>query len=77
MFTKRGDTGIYAFVQHDVYILTLASFLFYLGVILWQESSKASQPQGETKLNKASIPVKIRGATGTGYNFIIGYMLAQ
>ena len=74
---QPSDTGIRAFLQHEIYMVTLVGFLFYLGVILWQERSKASQSEGESGLSKASIPVKIRGATGTGHNLIIGYMLAQ
>ena len=76
-FAKLGDEGIYGFLQHHIYILALAGFLIYLGVILSEERQRKSLPVGEVTLAGAPLPIKIEAASLAGYTFIIGYMLSE
>ena len=76
-FAKLGDEGIYGFLEHHIYILALAGFLIYLGVILSDNKRRETLPTDKVRLANAPLPVKFEALSLAGYTFIIGYMLAE
>lgn len=76
-FAKLGDGGIYGFLQHHIYILALAGFLIYLGVILSEGRWRKSLPAGGVTWANARLSLKIEAVSLAAYSFIIGYMLAE
>jgi hypothetical protein len=71
------DRGIYGFLEHHIYLLALAGFLVYLGVVFTAESRRESLPVDRFTLTSAPMLVKFEALSFAGYSFIIGYMLAE
>ncbi len=71
------DSGVYGFLTHNVYLVALAGFGIYLGVILLEMTYRQNQRGTEVAFASAPAIVKAEIASLVAYNFLIGYLLAE
>ena len=71
------DGGVYGFLTHNVYLVALAGFAIYLGIILLEMTYRQNQSGFEIALASAPAIVKAEIASLVAYNFLIGYLLAE
>jgi len=71
------DSGVYGFLTHNVYLVALAGFAIYLGIILLEMTYRQNQTGSEVALASAPVTVKAETVSLVAYNFLIGYLLAE
>jgi hypothetical protein len=71
------DSGIYGFLAHNVYLVALAGFTFYLGIVLAVMTYRHRRTASDISLMSAPMSVKTETASLVAYNFLIGYLLAE
>ena len=70
------DGSVYGFLTHNVYLVALAGFAIYLGIILLEMTYRQNQ-SAEISLASAPVTVKVEITSLVAYNFLIGYLLAE
>ncbi len=71
------ESGIYGFLAHNVYLVALAGFTIYLGIILLEMTFRQQQSGSEISFASAPVSVKTEITSLVAYNFLIGYLLAE
>jgi hypothetical protein len=71
-----GELG-FGFLYHHVYLLALAGFLIFLGVILSHERWRLSSTGAEVTWSSAPLAIKTEVIGLALYSAIVGYMLAE
>ena len=71
------DSGVYGFLTHNVYLVALAVFAIYLGIILLEMTYRQNQTGSEVAFASAPVTVKAETVSLVAYNFLIGYLLAE
>lgn len=76
-FVKLGGELVYGFLHLHVYLLALAGFLVFLGVILSHERWRLSSTGAEVTWSSAPLAIKVEVIGLALYTAIVGYMLAE
>ncbi len=71
------ETSLYGFIAHHVYLVALAGFAIYLGIILLEMKYRQNPSASEVDLASAPAALKVETASLVAYNFLIGYLLAE
>ena len=71
------DSGLYGFLAHHVYLVALAGFTIYLAITLLEINYRQGQSAPEVTFLSAPVTVKAEIIFLVGYNFLIGYLLAE
>ena len=77
---KLADTEqstLYGFLTHNIYLVGLAGFAVYLGIILLEITYRNGQKAVDIGFKSAPGSVKIECASLLAYNFLIGYLLSE
>ena len=74
---RTTESHIYGFLTHNLYLVGLAGFAIYLGIILLVMTFREDQTASEITFNSAPAPIKVECASLAAYNFLIGYLLSE
>ena len=72
-----GDNPVYEFLTHNIYLVGLAGFTVYLGIILSEMMFRKNAVEGEITFRSAPTVIKIEIISLTAYNFLVGYLLSE
>lgn len=72
-----GDNPVYEFLTHNIYLVGLAGFTIYLGIILSDMMFRKNPKAGEITFRSAPTVIKIEFISLTAYNFLVGYLLSE
>jgi len=71
------ESSIYGFLTHHVYLVALAGFVCYLGIILLEMAYRHNRTGSEISFASAPATVRAEVASLAAYNYLIGYLLAE
>lgn len=71
------DGGVYGYLEHHAYLLALAGFVLFLGVVLAGDAARDNRLRSETRLKELPVSTLLRGVAFAGYSFLIGYILQE
>ena len=71
------EGSVFGFLAHHVYLVALAGFAIYLGIILLETTHRQNQSASEIPFASAPATVKAEAACLAAYNYLIGYLLAE
>lgn len=69
--------GIAGFLANNIYVISLAGFAVFFGIIMWVKRFREEQCVANLTLSTAPLRVKFECASLVAYNFLIGYILAE
>lgn len=72
-----GDNPVYEFLTHNIYLVGLAGFTVYLGIILLDMMFRKNSTAGEITFRSAPAAIKIEFISLSAYNFLVGYLLSE
>jgi hypothetical protein len=71
------DNPVYEFLTHNIYLVGLAGFTVYLGIILSDMMFRKNPAAGEITFRSAPTAIKIEFISLSAYNFLVGYLLSE
>ncbi len=71
------EGSVFGFLAHHVYLVALAGFAFYLGIIVLEMTFRRNQSGSEILFASAPATVTAEAASLAAYNYLIGYLLAE
>ncbi len=74
---RATEGGVYGYLEHHAYLLTLLGFVVFLGAILADESAREARQEPERRLGEMPASALTGAAAFTGYSFLIGYLLNE
>lgn len=74
---RATEGGVYGYLEHHAYLLTLLGFVVFLGAILADESAREARQEPERSLGEMPASALTGAAAFTGYSFLIGYLLYE
>jgi len=77
---RLGDiesNNLYVFLENNVYLMALAGFCMYLGIIMLSIAYRQDHATSELTYRSSPAIVKIETFSLALYNFLIGYLLSE
>ena len=72
-----GDNPVYEFLTHNIYLVGLAGFTVYLGIILSEMIFRNNTAADEITFRSVPTVIKIEFISLMTYNFLVGYLLSE
>ncbi len=72
-----GDNPVYDFMTRNIYLLALAGFTVYLGIVLAEKVFRKNQAADDITFRSAPAAIKAEVISLAAYNFLVGYLLSE